>query len=72
MVTTQGQVVVTLPRGTSQADLTRALEKHRAWIEAKVAERQAAWGQLKEGEAYFLGQPLPAHARSGGRRAPYP
>ena len=56
MVTTEGQVVVTLPRGTSQADLTRALEKHRAWIEAKVAERQAAWGQLKEGEAYFLGE----------------
>jgi hypothetical protein len=57
MVTTQGKVVVTLPRGTTQASLARALEKHRAWIERRVAERQAAWGQLKEGEAYFLGQP---------------
>jgi predicted metal-dependent hydrolase len=64
-VTTQGQVVVTLPRGTSQADLTRALEKHRAWIERRVAERTAAWGRLKEGEAYFLGQPLRLTALRG-------
>jgi predicted metal-dependent hydrolase len=56
-VTSQGRVVVTLPRGTSQADLARALEKHRAWIETKVAERQAALGRLKEGGAYLLGQP---------------
>ena len=56
MVTTQGKVVVTLPRGATQESLARALKKHRAWIEAKVAERQAAWGQLKEGEAYFLGE----------------
>jgi len=58
MVTTQGKVVVTLPRGATQESLARALEKHRAWIERRVAERQAAWGQLQEGEAYFLGQPL--------------
>ena len=56
MVTTEGKVVVTLPRGTSKESLAQALTKHRAWIEAKVAERQAAWGQLKEGEAYFLGE----------------
>ena len=55
-VTTAGKVVVTLPRGATQESLARALEKHRAWIEAKVAERQAAWGQLKEGEAYLLGE----------------
>jgi predicted metal-dependent hydrolase len=57
MVTTEGKVVVTLPRGATQESLARALEKHRAWIERRVAERQAAWGQLKAGEAYFLGQP---------------
>jgi predicted metal-dependent hydrolase len=57
MVTVEGRVVVAVPRGTSQADLARALEKHRAWIETKVAERQAAWDRLKEGEAYFLGEP---------------
>ena len=56
MVTTEGKVVVTLPRGATQDSLARALEKHRAWIEAKVAERQAAWGHLKAGEAYLLGE----------------
>ena len=56
MVTTEGKVVVTLPRGATQESLARALEKHRAWIEAKVAERQAAWGQIKAGEAYLLGE----------------
>jgi predicted metal-dependent hydrolase len=56
-VTVEGKVVVSAPRGTSKANLTRALEKHRAWIETKVAERQAAWDRLKEGEAHFLGQP---------------
>jgi predicted metal-dependent hydrolase len=55
-VTTEGKVVVTLPRGASRESLDRALEKHRAWIERRVAERQAAWGQFKEGEAYFLGE----------------
>ena len=56
MVTTEGKVVVTLPRGASRESLARALEKHRAWIEAKVVERQAAWGRLKAGEAYLLGE----------------
>jgi predicted metal-dependent hydrolase len=55
-VTTEGKVVVSLPRGATQDSLARALEKHRAWIEAKVAERQAAWGRLKTGEAYLLGE----------------
>jgi predicted metal-dependent hydrolase len=56
-VTVQGRVVVAVPRGTTPANLARALEKHRAWIFRKVAERQAAWDRLKEGEAYFLGEP---------------
>jgi predicted metal-dependent hydrolase len=56
MVTTEGKVVVTLPRGATQESLARALKKHRSWIEGKVAERRAAWGRLKEGEAYFLGR----------------
>jgi len=55
-VTTEGRVVVSLPPGASQTDLARTLEKHRAWIEAKVAERQAVWGQIKAGAAYFLGE----------------
>jgi predicted metal-dependent hydrolase len=56
-VTTQGQVVVTLPRGTSRENLHRALAKHRAWIEAKVAERRAAWERLRDDAVYYLGEP---------------
>ena len=68
-VTAKGRVVVTLPRGTSQESLAQALTKHRVWIEAKVAERQAAWSRLKEGEAYFLGQPYRLTAVRGGNEA---
>jgi predicted metal-dependent hydrolase len=57
VVTTQGRVVVTMPPGTSKENLTRALAKHRAWLERRVAERKAAWSRLKAGVAYFLGQP---------------
>jgi predicted metal-dependent hydrolase len=64
-VTTEGKVVVTQPRGATRDSLARALEKHRAWIEAKVAERRAAWGRLQEGEAYFLGQPYRLAVRQG-------
>ena len=56
MVTEEGRVVVTIPRGTSSENLQRALEKHEAWIARKVAERRAAWGRLKAGEAYLLGK----------------
>ncbi|MGA9755585.1 MAG: SprT family zinc-dependent metalloprotease [Desulfobaccales bacterium] len=69
MVTNEGRVVVSLPRGTSQESLALALSKHRAWIEAKVAERQAAWNRLKEGEAYFLGQPFRLTVLRGGQGA---
>jgi predicted metal-dependent hydrolase len=63
-VTTEGRVVVTLPRGATRDSLARALEKHRAWIERRVAERQAAWGRLKQGKAYFLGRSY--RLRAGG------
>ncbi|MFZ5447168.1 MAG: M48 family metallopeptidase [Thermodesulfobacteriota bacterium] len=55
-VTAEGRLVVTMPRGTSRENLAKVLEKHGAWIQRKVAERQEAWGQLKEGEAYLLGE----------------
>jgi predicted metal-dependent hydrolase len=64
-VTAAGRVVVTLPRGATREDLARALEKHRAWIEARVAEKKAAWEKLKEGEAYFLGRPYRLTALRG-------
>ena len=56
MVTAEGRVVVTMPRGTSKENLARALEKHEAWILRKVAERRAALSRLKDGEAFFLGK----------------
>lgn len=56
MVTAQGRLVVSAPPGTSRANLQRALDTHRAWIEAKVAERREAWARLKKGTAFFLGQ----------------
>jgi predicted metal-dependent hydrolase len=68
-VTIDGRVVVTVPRGATQADLARALEKHRAWIEAKVAERRAAWARIPEGTAFFLGQPYRLTALRGDRGA---
>jgi predicted metal-dependent hydrolase len=56
MVTAEGRVVVTMPRGTSRENLARALEKHGAWLKRKVADRKAAWEQIKTGEVYLLGE----------------
>lgn len=68
-VTNEGHVVVSLPRGASQGHLAQALEKHRHWIEAKVAERRAAWSRLQDGQAYFLGQPCRLTVLRGSRGA---
>jgi predicted metal-dependent hydrolase len=68
-VTAEGRVVVALPRGASRADLRRALEKHRAWMERRVAASQAALGRLQEGEAYFLGQPFRLKVMQGAAGA---
>jgi predicted metal-dependent hydrolase len=70
-VTAEGKVVVNLPRGATQATLARALEKHRIWIERRVAERQAAWEQLKEGRPTSWDS-LTASRRAGRRGEPYP
>jgi len=64
-VTNEGRVVVSLPRGASRDYLAQALEKHRPWIEAKVAERRAAWSRLQDGRAYFLGQSYRLTLRRG-------
>ena len=57
MVTAAGKLVVSAPRGTPAAEISRALARHRGWIEAKATERQEAWARLQEGTAYFLGRP---------------
>jgi predicted metal-dependent hydrolase len=69
VVTTQGRVVITMPPGTSKENLARALVKHRAWIERRVAERKAAWSRLQAGMAYFLGQPFRLKVLRGAQGA---
>lgn len=57
LVTAEGKLVITAPRGTPAAEIGRAVARHRHWIEAKATERQEAWARLQEGAAYFLGRP---------------
>lgn len=68
MVTAEGKLVVSAPRGAPAANIRRALAHHRSWIAAKVGERREAWARLKEGTAYFLGRAyrLLADPRNGG------
>lgn len=56
VVTAEGKLVVHAPRGTPKTDLSRAVARHRDWIEQKATERQEAWGRLKEGTVFFLGR----------------
>jgi predicted metal-dependent hydrolase len=56
-VTAEGRLVVAAPRGASKAQISRALKRHRAWIERKIAQRRAAWEPLKEGLAFYRGRP---------------
>jgi predicted metal-dependent hydrolase len=55
-VTGEGRVVVSAPRGASKTVLLKALTRHRAWLERKVAETREAWARLAEGEVFYLGQ----------------
>jgi predicted metal-dependent hydrolase len=65
LVSAAGKLVVSAPTGTSPANIERALDRHRAWIETKVAERREAWGRLQEGTAFFLGQAYRLQAAPG-------
>lgn len=64
-VTTEGKLVVSAPRGTSRESIAQALEKHRPWIEGKIAERKEAWRRLPAGAVFFLGQPYPLKVTPG-------
>jgi predicted metal-dependent hydrolase len=65
-VTVAGKLVISAPRGTPAAQITRALARHRHWIEAKAAERHEAWARLQEGAIYFLGRPYRLTASKNG------
>ncbi len=67
LVTAEGKLVISAPRGTPAAQLARAVARHRGWIEAKVAERQEAWDRLKAGTAFFLGRSYRLTAALNGR-----
>jgi len=58
MVTAEGKLVIAAPRGTSQAKIAQAVAKHQTWIERKAAARKEAWAPLKDGVAFFRGQPF--------------
>ncbi len=57
MVTVDGQVVVTAPRGTSEAKIREALNRHRIWLARKIAASREAWSKLQDGVVYFQGRP---------------
>ena len=65
-VTAEGKLVISAPRGAPAAEITRAVARHRHWIEAKATERQEAWARLQEGAAYFLGRPYRLTASKNG------
>ena len=69
MVTAQGKLVVTSPRGTPPAQISQALARHHNWIVQKAAERREAWSRLREGMVYYLGRPYPL-AAAGRQRQP--
>jgi len=56
MVTAEGKLVVSAPRGTSKAKISRVVTRHRDWIENKAAERREAWARLQEGTVFLLGR----------------
>jgi len=69
MVTAQGKLVVTSPRGTPPAQISQALARHHNWIVQKAAERREAWSRPREGMVYYLGRPYPL-ASAGRQRQP--
>lgn len=64
-VNATGKLIVAAPRGASRADISRALNRHQAWVEAKIAERRAAWDRIKDGAAFYLGKPYELRQRPG-------
>lgn len=64
-VTLAGELVVSAPVGTDIAHITQAVERHREWIEQKMAARRQAFGRVQPGQAYYLGRPLAVRLSAG-------
>uniref|UniRef100_A0A7V4LC83 M48 family peptidase n=1 Tax=Desulfobacca acetoxidans TaxID=60893 RepID=A0A7V4LC83_9BACT len=57
-VTPAGEVLVRAPRGMSKARVAEVVDRHRAWLEKKLAEKREAWSQLTPGAWYYRGRAL--------------
>ncbi len=55
-VTLAGELVVSAPVGTALAAISRAVARHREWIEAKMAAGRLALSRLQPARAYYLGR----------------
>lgn len=66
-VTSEGKLVVAVPRGTSEEEIARVIERKRSWIERKIAERKEALALLRNGVAFFLGKPYLLKVAPGGK-----
>jgi hypothetical protein len=65
-VTDTGELLVHAPRSLSLKTIQQIIDKNRAWIERKQAERAQAWARLEKGKVYYRGQALSlAGANSG-------
>ncbi len=64
-ITLAGELLVSAPVGTDQSAITRALARHRAWIQEKMSARRHALGNLTPGRAYYLGRVLPVRLAIG-------
>jgi predicted metal-dependent hydrolase len=65
-VTDRGELVVHAPRGLPLDAIHVVIEKNRAWIEKKRAERLEAWACLEKGKAYFRGKALTVEIATPG------
>ena len=57
-VTDTGELLVHAPRGLSSEAIHRVIQKNRAWIDNKQAERREAVNRLKPGKVYYRGKAL--------------
>jgi predicted metal-dependent hydrolase len=55
--TAEGKLRIAAPRGTSEKRIAQVVERKRARIERKIAQRREALALLQRGVTFFLGKP---------------